>query len=72
MPFTVVRPAEPEPVRLGQVALGDADEAGQARLRGEQIVERSVEPPGVGPIGEPVADRPARRGWHRAGTSKLI
>ena len=37
------QPAEVEPVHLGHVALGDGDEAGQPRLRRQQVVERRVE-----------------------------
>ena len=32
------RPAQPEPVARRRVALGDGDEAGQPRLRGQQVV----------------------------------
>ena len=35
--------AEVEPVVLRDVALGDRDEAGQPRFRGQQVVERAVE-----------------------------
>ena len=37
------RPAEPEPVRLGDIALRDGDEARQPRFRSEQIVVRVIE-----------------------------
>ena len=42
---------------LRHVALGDRDEARQARFRGQQVVERVVEPPRAVGVGEPVADR---------------
>ena len=35
-------PAEPEPVALGDVALGDREEARDACLGGEEVVERLV------------------------------
>ncbi len=42
---------------LRDVALGDGDEARQARFGGEQVVERVVEAPGTFGVGEPIADR---------------
>ena len=51
------RASEMEPVHLRHVALGDRDEAGQARFRREQIVVRRIEPAGAVGIGEAVADR---------------
>ena len=42
---------------LGHVALGDGDEAGEARFGGEQVVERRIEPRAAELIGEAVADR---------------
>ena len=39
----VERPAERDPVRRGNVALGDRPQAGRARFRGEQVVEAAVE-----------------------------
>ena len=40
------RPAELEPVLARHVAAGDGQEAGQARLGGEQVVVGRVEPAG--------------------------
>ena len=39
----VERAAERDPVRRGNVALGDRPQAGRARFRGEQVVEAAVE-----------------------------
>ena len=47
------RASEPEPVLGQHVVLGDRDEARQACLRRQQVVERRIEPPAV----ELVADR---------------
>ena len=47
------QPAEAEPVLLRELALGDGDEAGQARLGGQQVVEAGVEPV----VADVVADR---------------
>ena len=50
------RPPEVEPVRLGHVALGDREEARQARFRREQVVVRRIEPARALGIVQPVAD----------------
>ncbi|MNF43877.1 hypothetical protein D3C84_249780 [compost metagenome] len=46
------RPSQPEPVAGDDIPLGDGKQAGQPRLRGEQIVTAAVEPV----VGEGVAD----------------
>ena len=51
------RAAEVEPVLLRHLALRDREEAGDARLGGEQVVARDVEPPRPLGVGEAVADR---------------
>ena len=50
-------PPEVEPVALRHVALRDGEEARQARLRGEEVVEGRVEAAGPVRVGQPVADR---------------
>ena len=42
-PTAIERPAERGPVAHRHVALGDGQQAGQARLRGQQVVEAGVE-----------------------------
>ncbi len=49
-------PSEVEPVRLGQLALGDADEAREPRLRGQEVVVGGVQTARPFGVGEPVAD----------------
>ena len=49
--------AEVEPVALRHVALGDGEEARQARLGGEQVVVGAVEATRPGGVGQSIADR---------------
>ncbi len=50
------QPSEVEPVALRHVALGDGEEARQARLRGQQVVEGEVGAAGPAGVGQTVAD----------------
>ena len=51
------RPPEPEPVRLGHIALRDGDEAGQARFGCQQIVVRRIETARAFGIRRAITDR---------------
>ena len=50
------QPTKVEPVVLRDVTLGDRHEAGEARLRGEEVVEGAIEPSGTAGILQAVAD----------------
>ncbi len=51
------QPTQVEPVRLGELAARDGDEAREPRLRGQEIVVGDVQAAGALGVGEAIADR---------------